>query len=99
MMGEEPRDIYREALDANDPTKARAVMHFPKYVFREGLEPVAYQVFKHDESSEVIHERCAKTTWDREFPLYADDIEAMRCMEPIVCDACEGQIAEAKEIF
>lgn len=67
--------------------------HSPSYVFREGQEPVAYQVWR-TEQSEVIHEGCAKTSWDREFPLYADDIEAMRNLEPIVCDACEGQIAE-----
>lgn len=97
-MGEAPRDIYREVLDANDPTRRSLVMYFPKYVFRDSQEPVAYQVWR-SEQSEVIHESCAKDMWDREFPLYPDDIEAMRCLEPIICDVCERQIAEAKEIF
>lgn len=69
-------------------------MYSPSYVFREGVEPVAYQIFSGDES-EIIHETCAKAAEDREFPLYADDITAMRNLEPIQCFMCYGQIAEA----
>lgn len=71
-------------------------MHSPIYTFREGIEPVAYQIWP-TEQSEVIHEACARTPNDREFPLYADDIEAMRCLEPIHCDVCEGVIAAPKQ--
>lgn len=70
-------------------------MHSPSYTFREDQEPTAYQVFS-GEQSEVIHEGCAKTIWDREFPLYSEDIEAMRSLEPIVCDNCEEVIAAPK---
>lgn len=96
-MGAEPRNAYREAMDAADPTRRAVIRHSPLYTFRDSEEPTAYQVWR-SEQSEVIHESCAKTMWDREFPLYADDIEAMRNLEPIVCDVCEEQIAEAKEI-
>jgi hypothetical protein len=74
------------------------VIHYPNYTFREGVEPTAYQIWP-TEQSEVVHEACAKDARDREFPLYPDDIEAMRCLEPIICDRCGQQMAEAKEIF
>lgn len=75
-------------------------MYSPKYVFREGVEPTAYQVFVGD-ASDIIHEGCAKNEWDREFPLYEDDVEAMRCAEVIQCLVCDGVIAQAKpeEVF
>lgn len=69
-------------------------MYSPRYVFREGVEPIAYQIFA-GEDSEIIHEACAKAPDDREFPLYADDIELARCLEPIQCFMCDGVIAEA----
>lgn len=69
-------------------------MYSPSYTFREGVEPTAYQIFATEEGSEVIHEACAKDIWDREFPLYDDDIQAMRNLEPIVCDVCDRQIAD-----
>lgn len=70
----------------------------PKYIFREGVEPVAYQVWK-SEASEIIHASCATDPNDREFPLYADDIEAARYLEPIICLKCDMMIADSKEIF
>lgn len=75
-----------------------SAQHFPKYVFRDGADPVAYQIFAGEES-EVIHEACAKAAEDREFPLYPDDIEAMRNLEPIQCFMCSEQIADSKDIF
>jgi hypothetical protein len=71
-------------------------VYTPSYNFREGVEPTAYQVWP-SEQSELIHEACAATPQDREFPLYADDVEMARCLEPIICDRCETQIAEALE--
>lgn len=71
-------------------------MYSPNYTFRDGIEPTAYQVWP-AEQSEIIHEACAKTPQDREFPLYADDIEMARCLEPIICDRCEHEIAGALE--
>lgn len=68
--------------------------NFPDYVIRDGLKPTAYQIFC-GEDSEVIHERCAKVPKDREFPLYADDIEAARNLEPIRCFMCDGEIVAA----
>lgn len=73
-------------------------MHFPNYVFREGNEPIAYQVWKSEES-EVVHADCATDPSEREFPLYTDDIDAMRCLEPIICLKCDVMIADSKEIF
>ena len=72
------------------------VMHSPNYVFHDRVDPVAYHILS-KEPSEVVHEGCAKTPSDREFPLYPEDIEAMRNLEPIICDNCEGQIAAAIE--
>lgn len=72
-------------------------MHSPNYTFREGVEPIAYQIWPDLEASEVVHEVCAKDIWEREFPLYADDLELMRCLEPIICYRCERQIAKAAE--
>lgn len=71
--------------------------HFPNYVFRDGVDPVAYHLLSL-EPSEIVHEACAKTSQDREFPLYPEDVEAMRCLEPIDCFVCEGRIAEAVEL-
>lgn len=71
-------------------------MYSPNYTFRGSIEPVAYQIWP-TEQSEIIHEACAKDVWDREFPLYPDDVEMMRCLEPIICDRCEGQIAAVAE--
>lgn len=89
-MGEPPRDIYREAVERTWGDVKR--QHFPNYVFREGVEPVAYQIFCGDDS-EIIHEACAKAPEDREFPLYTDDIESYRNLEPIQCFMCLQQIA------
>lgn len=95
-MSEPPRDIYLEAVERTWGDIKR--QHFPNYAFREGVEPIAYQIFC-GEDSEIIHEACAKAPEDREFPLYEDDIEAYRNLEPIQCFMCYEQIAEAKEIF
>lgn len=71
-------------------------MYSPNYTFREGVEPTAYQIWP-SEQSEIIHEACAETPQDREFPLYADDVEMARCLEPLICDRCEREIAGALE--
>lgn len=71
--------------------------HLPNYVFHDGVDPVAFHLLS-KEPSEVIHQACAKTPWDREFPLYPEDVEAMRNLEPIVCDVCEEVIAAPKEM-
>lgn len=91
-MGEDQRDVYRETVERTWANMKR--QHFPNYVFREGVEPMAYQIFCGDDS-EIIHENCAKAAEDREFPLYEDDIQAMRNLEPIQCFMCYEQIAEA----
>lgn len=70
-------------------------MYSPNYVFHDGVQPAAYHLL-YKEPSEVVHEACAKTSRDREFPLYPEDIEAMRNLEPIVCDNCEEVIAAPK---
>lgn len=70
--------------------------HSPNYVFHDGVDPVAYHLLS-KEPSEIIHEGCARTAQDREFPLYPEDIEAARNLEPIICDVCEKQIAAPKE--
>ncbi|HEX5704842.1 MAG TPA: hypothetical protein VFX97_16710 [Pyrinomonadaceae bacterium] len=67
----------------------------PAYVFREGVEPPYFQVWDNDESSDVIHSRCAQTPYDREFPVYADEIQEMRCLEDIYCARCERLILVA----
>lgn len=69
-------------------------MYLPNYVFYDGVDPVAYHILS-KEPSEIVHEACAKTPNDREFPLYAEDIEAFRNLEPIICEICEEMIAEA----
>lgn len=89
-MGQPPRDVYLEAVDRTWGNMKR--QHFPTYVFREGVEPMAYQIFAGNDS-EIIHESCAKAPEDREFPLYPDDIEAMRNLEPIQCFMCCETIA------
>lgn len=71
-------------------------MHHPTYTFREGEDPAAYQTFNEDASG-VIHEACARTPQEREFPLYPDDIEELRSLEPTLCERCEGEIAPPLE--
>lgn len=98
-MSESYEHFYCDEGTDEDPTPIHrcgqnARRHLPNYVFREGQEPTAYQIFC-GEDSEIIHEPCAKSPQDREFPLYADDIEAARNLEPIRCFMCDGQIAAA----
>jgi hypothetical protein len=69
-------------------------MHSPNYSFRDNEDPVAFQVWPRDEESALLHPQCAETPNENEFPLYADDVEAGRCLEPILCDKCDGLIAE-----
>jgi hypothetical protein len=77
-------------------------VHNPKYVFRDGQEPPAFHVFighgEWEESTVVCapcvdapgNERAAIR--EREFPLYADDLDAMRpsceCCA-VTCERCE----------
>lgn len=65
----------------------------PNYCFRDGEVEAAYQLWPSDEESILIHPHCAETPWDREFPLYVDDlIEGNTFSEPLVCDRCNGEI-------
>lgn len=100
-MGNDYEHYYCDEGTDEDPTPVHrcgqnAGRHLPNYVFRDDEEPAAYQIFR-GEDSEIIHEQCAKTPRDREFPLYPDDIEAARNLEPIICDVCEGLIADPKQ--
>lgn len=70
----------------------------PNYTFREGLEPAAYHVFNLDESSDIVHADCAGDMWEREFPLYEDDLEAARCLDDIYCPKCDRVIVSASEV-
>lgn len=58
----------------------------PRYVFRES-EPNCFQLWPDDVSSELICPRCASTPWEREFPVYADEMP-----EPWTCDRCERRL-------
>jgi hypothetical protein len=99
-MSDEGDHYYCDEGTDEDPTPIHrcgqnAGRHSPNYMYREDEEPIAYQIFCGEES-EIIHERCAKAPEDREFPLYTDDIEAARNLEPIQCFMCGERIAEAK---
>jgi hypothetical protein len=97
-MGNDYIHYYCDEGTDEDPTPVhrcnQQAPYLPNYVSHEGVDPVAYHLLW-KEPSEIVHEACAKTPRDREFPLYAEDIEAMRNLEPITCDVCEKQIAEA----
>ncbi|MDX6558228.1 MAG: hypothetical protein QOF72_1277 [Blastocatellia bacterium] len=71
------------------------VIQTPKYVFRDGIEPPYFQIFKDQDNSEIIHASCAAGMRDREFPVYADEIHEMRCFEDIVCPVCNEMILAA----
>lgn len=72
--------------------------HLPAYSFREGIEPTAYNYCPSgDEEGALLCAACARTPRDREFPLYDDDLEAMRNLEPILCERCQKMLAEARE--
>lgn len=58
----------------------------PRYLFRD-TPPNCYQIWPDDNSSELICPRCAKTMWDREFPVYADEMP-----EPWNCDRCNRRL-------
>lgn len=69
----------------------------PSYVFRNGIEPPYFQIFKDDDgNSEIIHAGCAATMRDHEFPVYADDLQGMQCLEDILCSICDGLILLAR---
>ena len=64
----------------------------PDYSFREGEQEVAYEAWPLDTvSSILIHSDCAKNMWEREFPLYADDLEGLSVDER-VCGYCQTVI-------
>lgn len=69
----------------------------PAYIFREGEEPIAYQYWPSDEESQLFCSDCANTPSECEFPLYADDLQAMIGIDPalIACDRCNKIVAEA----
>jgi hypothetical protein len=66
----------------------------PSYTFREGIEPPYFQVW-HGEDSEIVHAHCTGNVWDREFPVYADELHEMRCLEDIYCAVCDRLILVA----
>jgi hypothetical protein len=73
---------------------------YPNYTFREEEEPLAFQVWKSDESSGLIHEACAETPGDREFPLFADDLQELAdlAQAPVYCETCDSLIHEASDL-
>lgn len=81
--------------DGNESKDTKVAGLSPRYVFRGNIKPLAYHVFRSDEITGLIHESCAQDMWDREFPLYADDLEREKCLEPVYCEICDGLILEA----
>lgn len=70
----------------------------PRYVFRADEEPVAYNFCPSgDEEGAILCAECAATPRDREFPLYADDLQTMRNLEPTLCERCQKLLAEEME--
>lgn len=77
-------------------------MHAPKYVYRDGEEPAAYQIWVGSgdwEESTVVCAPCVDhpsneraAIREREFPLYADDLDAAKpsceCCA-VTCERCE----------
>lgn len=59
----------------------------PSYVFRE-TDPACFQMWPDDVTTEFLCNRCAKTMWEREFPVYADEMperwDCDRCGKPIL---------------
>lgn len=85
-----------KTLESEEPLASKSV-RLPNYVFRE-TDPTAFHIFNQsDEGSEVIHAHCTGNPWEREFPLYDDNLEAMRCAEDIYCAICDRIIVTAKE--
>ena len=65
----------------------------PSYSFREGEEEAAYHLWPSDCEEVLLHPHCTRTSNEREFPLYADDlIESNAFQEPLICDRCNGEI-------
>lgn len=60
----------------------------PAYIFRDS-PPVAYQYWPSDEESQFFCDACADGPSECEFPLYSDDLEAARNLEPLLCERCE----------
>ena len=64
----------------------------PNYVFRDDEDVAAYQYWPTEESV-LLHPDCAQDMWEREFPLYVDDLIEMSGSEPMICDRCEEEIS------
>lgn len=70
----------------------------PKYVFRDGVEPLAYQVFSSEnETSKIVHADCAKNARECEFPLYEDDLAHARCADDLYCPNCGRVVVLAQK--
>jgi hypothetical protein len=64
----------------------------PDYSFREGEDEVAFQAWPSStKQSILLHPDCTKNMWEREFPLFADDLEGLSVDER-VCDYCQTVI-------
>lgn len=62
----------------------------PRYVFRDDA-PDFFQRWPSDDETEFIHARCAETMWDREFPVYRDEMP-----ENTACAVCERLLWKPK---
>lgn len=51
-----------------------------RFVFRENQDPDAYVIYADDQSVYALCPRCVMEPFQREFPIYADELEAsVRC--------------------
>lgn len=66
----------------------------PSYIFREGEPLAAYQIFRSDESVGFIHEACAASIYEREFPVYVDEFPVTDVNQAIICETCDRLILE-----
>lgn len=59
-MGEEPRDVYREVLDANDPTRKRADNTLADMLrLRKELDPDAPDMIVFNQPTDIVKEAVA----------------------------------------
>lgn len=73
----------------------------PAYTFREGEQEIAFAFGRpsdvNPEDGAILCESCVSLPQEREFPLYADDLEGLRNLEPILCELCNKELAATLE--
>lgn len=78
-------------MSNNESTATQTEKQSLTYTYRKNEDEVAFAYYRGAEE-DIICPTCTDTPHDREFPLYADNLEEMRCLEPLRCVKCDKEL-------